>query len=279
MIDAGACATVSRLRRWQSRFALLALTALVTAGCGSSSTPKSTPVTSSTPSVSTGSPTTASTPATTTTKKTKTTKKPVRPTKSPPRTSASLLRPLHIPPIGKGGTCPASRVSFTSYAGPKIGSGPVYAAQASPLAVTKSAGSTWYGGRVTWVAAPGYRGPILIRGRQIAGAGAVGFGEGHVPQDELRLLTATKKSRGEPAGAREWPSFTRVPVSGCYAYQVDGNNFSEVIVFPATEGTSKPGFGHSAPGRSAPGHNGHSFAPTRTSPRSQHHTSRQSAGA
>lgn len=79
---------------------------------------------------------------------------------------------------------------------------------------------------MTWQAS-GYSGPILIRGRELGGAGAVGFGEGHVPYDELQLL-------GVGATPMHWPSFTRVKGPGCYAYQVDGANFSAVIVFRAT---------------------------------------------
>jgi hypothetical protein len=70
---------------------------------------------------------------------------------------------------------------------------------------------------------------VLIRGRQLGGSHAVGFGEGHIPNDELQLLSAPSSA----AGAREWPSFTRVRGSGCYAYQVDGTSFSTVIVFRA----------------------------------------------
>jgi hypothetical protein len=109
----------------------------------------------------------------------------------------------------------------------------VYAAQATPFPITSFINSSWNGGRVTWVAAPSYTGPVLIRGGQVGGAGAVGFGEGHVPVDELQVLTASTSSSGEPSGAREWPSFTRMRTPGCYAYQIDGTNFSEVIVFQA----------------------------------------------
>jgi hypothetical protein len=107
------------------------------------------------------------------------------------------------------------------------GSGPV---KPSPtdLAVTSFVGSAWKGTRVSWQAS-GYSGPILIRGRELGGSGAVGFGEGHTPYDELQLLG---NAMGAPAG--QWPSFTRVQASGCYAYQVDGTSFSEVIVFRAT---------------------------------------------
>jgi hypothetical protein len=92
----------------------------------------------------------------------------------------------------------------------------------------------WDGGRVTFVAAPSYTGPVLIRGGEVGGAGVAGFGEGRTPVDELQLLTAATTSTGEPTGARQWPSFARVRQAGCYAYQVDGTSFSEVIVFQAT---------------------------------------------
>lgn len=147
---------------------------------------------------------------------------------------SSLRRPLSLPSLSAGEACPASgTASAVGYAGPAVGSGPVYAAQASPLTVTSFIGGAWSGGRVTWVAAPSYTGPLLIRGRELGSDGMVGFGEGHVPVDELQLLTASTTSPGEPPGAREWPSFARVLGPGCYAYQVDGTSFSEVIVFSA----------------------------------------------
>lgn len=130
---------------------------------------------------------------------------------------ASLRRALHLPALGSGGSCPVS-----------AGSGPVKPAPSTQLALGPFIGSTWKGGRVTWQTS-GYSGPILIRGRQLGGSGAVGFGEGHIPYDELQLLgTAT----GAPPG--QWPSFTRVQGPGCYAYQVDGTSFSSVIVFRAS---------------------------------------------
>jgi hypothetical protein len=104
---------------------------------------------------------------------------------------------------------------------------------ASPLAVSPFVGSTWLGARVTWSASAGYTGPVLIRGRQLDGPHAVGFGEGHIPYDELQLLAPGMGASRAPGGGREWQSFTRVRTHGCYGYQVDGTSFSEVIVFSA----------------------------------------------
>ncbi len=102
------------------------------------------------------------------------------------------------------------------------------------LALTPFIGSQWLGGRVQWMAAQSYGGPILIRGRRLGGAGAVGFGEGHVPYDELELLSSGTGAPPVTGGGRSWLTYTRVQSAGCYAYQVDGTSFSSVIVFAAT---------------------------------------------
>jgi hypothetical protein len=92
-------------------------------------------------------------------------------------------------------------------------------------------GSAWKAARVQWVATGSYRGPVLIRGRRVDGSGAVGFGEGRTPDDELQLLAAGQHAPRVPGGGRSWLSFTRVRAPGCYAYQIDGASFSEVIAF------------------------------------------------
>ena len=133
---------------------------------------------------------------------------------------ASLRRPLHLPP--SAGPCAAP-----------AGAGPVRPLNGAQLQISPFVGSSWQGGRVSWVAASSYSGPVLIRGRQLGGPGAVGFGEGHVPYDELQLLGAGSGAPSPPGGGRAWLTFTRVPGPGCYAYQVDGTSFSTVIAFRA----------------------------------------------
>jgi hypothetical protein len=130
---------------------------------------------------------------------------------------ASLRRPLHLPHrCGGGGASPVS---------PQGG---------ADLKLTQFIGSSWAGARVTWIAESSYRGPVLIRGaRTDGGGGAVGFGEGHVPLDELQFLGSGQQAPPPPPGGRSWLSFTRVRGPGCYAYQVDGTNFSRVIAFRA----------------------------------------------
>ena len=133
---------------------------------------------------------------------------------------AALERPLRLPGLGPGGACPVS-----------TGRGPVSTVGSANIRLQGFIGSAWRGGRVTWRSSPRYGGPVLIRGRQVGGSEVVGFGEGHVPYDQLQLLDAAQGMARGPA--REWPSFTRVRAPGCYAYQVDGTSFSYVIVFRA----------------------------------------------
>lgn len=134
---------------------------------------------------------------------------------------AAIERPLRLPGLGPGGSCPVSR-----------GSGPVEPVRSPNVKLTPFVGSAWRGAEVIWRSAPSYHGPVLIRGHQLGAAGVVGFGEGHVPYDQLQLLDS---AQGTPRGpGRTWPSFTRVKAPGCYAYQVDGTSFSYVIVFSAS---------------------------------------------
>lgn len=160
---------------------------------------------------------------------------------------ATLRRPLHVPRVAPGGKCPVSTArTLTGFVGPLAGSGPVYPVlvpdHVSPFKFVyppphggqaNFAGSQWGGDKVLWVAAASYRGPVLIRGRQLDGSHAVGFGGDVVPNAELQLLAPGGSSSGEPEGWREWPSYTRLRAGGCYGYQVDGATFSSVIVFHA----------------------------------------------
>jgi hypothetical protein len=131
---------------------------------------------------------------------------------------ASLRRPLHLPRSGGSKSCSVSG-----------GETPVSIAGGPRLTAQPFVGSHWLAAHVTWRAAVGYHGPILIRGRRVGDAGMVGFGEGHEPYDELQLLDS---GRGAASGdGRAWLSLTRVQHPGCYAYQVDGTDFSRVIVF------------------------------------------------
>jgi hypothetical protein len=91
-----------------------------------------------------------------------------------------------------------------------------------------------------WAIAPDYQGPVLIRGHRLDGDGELRFPyDGS--QTELRLdgpgggkdpTVPNPDGSGNPA----WRYFsldTLVPASGCYAVQIDGWNFSALLIMPA----------------------------------------------
>jgi hypothetical protein len=152
-------------------------------------------------------------------------------------------RPLRIESVAPGEPCPTSRLRATSPDfGPGLGDGPVY-----PVGFTKRgvlrfpypppknsvfAGSAWGGQKVLWVGDPSYGGPILIRGHQVDGVNRVQFGQGSAAL--LKELAFEAQSADNWAGGwRTFPSYTRLRAPGCYAYQVDGAGFSDVITFKA----------------------------------------------
>jgi hypothetical protein len=156
---------------------------------------------------------------------------------SPTDGFASLARALRLPVLAAGEACPRTSGRQISDAfGPAFGDGPVYPVFGSdenviqPLAIDGG-----YRATVLWVSDATYQGPVLIRGAQIDGAGVIKFAAEESPStsSDLRLLHASVTSEGEPAGWREWPSYTDVAGSGCYAYQVDGTFGTTVIAFSA----------------------------------------------
>jgi hypothetical protein len=153
---------------------------------------------------------------------------------------ASLRRPLLISRVAPGTPCPVTPArSLSRQFAPAQGNGPIYAVGASHglgflYPIRKSQvwyPSRWSGNKVLWVAPATFSGLVLVRGRRVDGPQALRFGNGSRPTGELHL-TLTARDKGE-SGWLELPSYTRVWKPGCYAWQVDGADFSYVIVFRA----------------------------------------------
>ncbi len=155
-----------------------------------------------------------------------------------PADAWSLLRqrPLNLPAVIPGRPCPIGPAQSVSPAfGTALGTGPIYPVGLGVEAVlTYSSASfpaPWGGQKVLWVGDPAYHGIALIRGHQLDGPNELRFNQGADPPAELRLDSSTPDNR--TGGWNNWPSYTRVRAPGCYAYQVDGPDFTLVIPFTA----------------------------------------------
>ncbi len=167
-------------------------------------------------------------------------------------TIASLeSKPLRLPSVGAGGTCPVSQIRSGVVPGRQyaLGNGPVYLVvqNATPTLLYNSAPfigdtSSGLGGtRSIWAVDPHYQGDVLIRGQQLNGNNPLRFngGLGQVssnPQGTEPVLNNLVLN-AQQAQNSSWASFitfTRLQAPGCYGIQVDGQNFSEVIVFQAS---------------------------------------------
>ena len=119
--------------------------------------------------------------------------------------------------------------------GPALGPGPVnpVGVGANGVVSTAAQGGTWIQ-NVTWISAPSYAGPALVRGQQLDGSGAIDFGTGvAADQRELSLPTNAAIASSLAPGWRQWRSVVSVPRPGCYGFQVDGVAFSTVVLFEA----------------------------------------------
>ncbi|WP_157018079.1 hypothetical protein [Cryptosporangium arvum] len=153
--------------------------------------------------------------------------------------AAFAAPPLKLPTVAAGQACPLS--ASKAWSGPGqatrvLGNGPLY-----PIAdYFREGGATLdlrpddeqpdgtYGKKVRWLSV-GYSGPVLIRGGRLDGTGrAEGrflyWGE---PRDDGWFAVLPEEEYVDLPGA------TTVSGPGCFAFQVDGTNFSTTIVFSA----------------------------------------------
>jgi len=158
-------------------------------------------------------------------------------------------RAVQLPTIAAGSPCPLSPRHPIPYYGLGASQGPIYLAidATGTLGYTDAAhfqggGSAWGGATGLFVIAPAYRGPALIRGRQIDdGLHEMRFQGGVDEQDYPgQLATAPLLSELKVSGTGRgfpWANalvYIRLQAPGCYAIQVDGLSFSYAIVFHTT---------------------------------------------
>jgi hypothetical protein len=149
-------------------------------------------------------------------------------------------RPLHLPHVGPGRACPMTRQWQTIRArqwlrlyGSRavLGTGPMYplgpwpgAARLSVQIPSSNPARRGFA-KVLWAwRAP--LGDVLIRGGQVDGDSPVTFLNNAQRKVSSLRIAAKEGNGGLPTG-------TVVPHPGCYAWQIDGQHFSRVLVFQA----------------------------------------------
>jgi hypothetical protein len=88
----------------------------------------------------------------------------------------------------------------------------------------------WFAFKTTWIVAPWYEGPIIVRSKRIDGPGGVALLGGAVPGP---LVVPPGPTINDYSRTRMAPVGTYVSGPGCFAFQVDGKGFDEHIVIDA----------------------------------------------
>jgi hypothetical protein len=164
---------------------------------------------------------------------------------SPSTPAALLARPLHLPALSAGQSCPATHgdpIATSFFNGVAFGGGPVRVMIANEgdlrrgdvdLGGTGAPG--WSALQTLWFSAPGYQGPFVVRGRRLGASGVIEVRPGStglVPGSGPLIVPAGATANTQD-GYRTVPGSTWARSPGCYAWQVDGRDFSEVIVVDA----------------------------------------------
>jgi hypothetical protein len=145
-----------------------------------------------------------------------------------------LARPLKLPAVRSGAACPVTPVSSrkVGVTNPR-GHGPFYLGGPMP-----QGHYPW--NKTVWILADGARGPLLFRGGRIDGSGSLTFSGSPAEQSQMGV-TLTSSGGGVSATFYErvialgrGDAFYVYPATtGCYALQVDGTSFEDVIVITA----------------------------------------------
>ncbi len=156
---------------------------------------------------------------------------------------AVLDRPLHFPKLRAGQACPATPGHLVNtpvsagFGGIALGTGLVRPIITGPPHLTRrgvgallthTSAPPWLAMKTLWFSVPAYQGPFVIRAKRLDGRGPVGLGES--PPRIAPLVVPPGPTLNGGDGYRTAPGGTWVRAPGCYAWQVDGLTFSEIIV-------------------------------------------------
>jgi hypothetical protein len=157
---------------------------------------------------------------------------------------AALKRPLHFPLLRPGERCPATPgtpIGNGYFAGVALGSGEVRPLIASvgdlrhgvaDLDPAETPG--WREFKTLWFSVPRYQGPFVIRAERLDKPGPVRLGgSGELPASATPIVVPPGPTLNSYNGWRTVPSGMWAKAPGCYAWQVDGLTFTEIIVVKA----------------------------------------------
>lgn len=150
-----------------------------------------------------------------------------------PDAATLLARPLKLPAVHPGSTCPVTLVASRDVGiGSPRGKGPFYVGGPMPKGYFP-----W--NKTVWVLVDGASWPVLFRGGRVDGAGTLMFSG--IPADPSDKGVNLSSGGGVSAKFYERvidrgtsdAFYVYPPTSGCYALQVDGPTFEDVIIFSA----------------------------------------------
>jgi hypothetical protein len=153
-------------------------------------------------------------------------------------TEVFMFHSLDLVALPPGAACPTSPqqvahdLSASFGYGPAVGDGPIYALMGqlrSGVLEYSARTNGWTQSKVLWMAKPAVTGSVAIRGRQMDGPNWIGFGKDENPELVLQWEI------GSQGGWGSLPSEIRIQAPGCYSFQVDSRQGTEVITFQVVE--------------------------------------------
>ena len=147
----------------------------------------------------------------------------------PTTNAATTSQALKLPVLQPGSTCPVSgEQDFASQPGNKL---PGYGYGPGPVFL--SGQTQWFSGVYALIlVSPAYSGRVVLRGHQLDGSNGMPF-RGQQGDGNITIAPG-------PAGRWRQSDAVVSGAPGCYGLEVDGDTFSEIIVFSVTGGTPPP---------------------------------------
>jgi hypothetical protein len=143
-----------------------------------------------------------------------------------------LSRPLKLPPVAAGAQCPVTPIANVSVGmGSPRGHGRFYLGGPLP-------NGAYAFNKMVYVVTGGATGPVLLRGGRLDGAGRLKFSG--TPADRAEPAETLSTSGGSWAfyraviGSSDDGLYVYPSTKGCYAIQIDGSNFQDVLTISAS---------------------------------------------